>query len=156
MTVPPRAGPVQPGDRFERGLRLTEDAIRTFAASVDDWNPLHHDADAARRSGFPGLIASGTQAASVLLAMTATHYSQPLADGTPLQSLGLGFRLRFSAPVVADEDMAFHWVVRDVVRKDSLRGWIVRLDGVVSSARGELLHSSGEILLRAGDERLAP
>lgn len=152
--MPERAAPVRAGDRFERELTLGADAIRAFAASVDDWNPLHHHADRAVAAGFPGLIASGTQVASMLMAMTATHYSEPLADGTPCQSLGLGFRLRFSRAVIADEAMHLAWTVREAERKESLRGWIVRLDGIARSARGTLLEASGEILLRVGDERL--
>ncbi len=151
-----RAAPVRAGDTFERDLTLSADSIRAFAGSVDDWNPLHHDAARAVAAGFPGLIASGTQVASVLMAMTATHYSEPLADGTPCQSLGLGFRLRFSRAVVADEPMHLAWTVREAERKESLRGWIVRLDGLARSARGRLLEATGEILLRTGSERLAP
>lgn len=156
MSGPSRAAPVRPGERFERSLHLSAASIRAFAASVDDWNPLHHDAARAVAAGFPGLIASGTQVASVLMAMTASHYSEPLADGTPCQSLGLGFTLRFSRAVVADEAMHLAWTVREAERKESLRGWIVRLDGVARSARGKLIEASGEILLRVGDERLAP
>ena len=89
------------------------------------------------------------------MAMTATHYSSPLADGTPRSSLGLGFQLTFRGGVVADEDMDLHWTVVDVVRKESLRGWITRLDGEARSARGVLLAAHGEILLRLGDELVA-
>lgn len=147
--------PARPGDVFTRRVRLTEDEIRTFARSVDDLNPLHHDADFARAAGYPGLIASGTHVASILMAMTATHYSQPLADGTPRSSLGLGFHISFRAGVVADEDMDLRWTVTEVTRKDSLRGWITRLDGEARSARGLLLPAEGQILLRLGDEIVA-
>lgn len=147
--------PAEPGETFTRPVRLSEDEIRVFARSVDDLNPLHHDAAFARAAGYPGLIASGTHVGSILMAMTATHYSAPLADGTPRSSLGLGFRLAFRGGVVADEAMTLAWTVRELVRKDSLRGWITRLSGDARSARGVLLEADGEILLRLGDERLA-
>ncbi len=147
--------PANVGDVFTKRLRLSEDEIRTFARSVDDLNPLHHDAAFAIAAGYPGLIASGTHVGSVLMAMTATHYSAPLDDGTRRSSLGLGFHLTFRGGVVAEEDMDLRWTVAEVVRKDSLRGWITRLDGEVRSARGLLLASRGEILLRLGDELVA-
>jgi len=141
---------------FAKRLRLSESEISAFAASVDDRNTLHHDAAVARAAGYPGLIASGTHVGSVLMAMTATHFSAPLADGTRRSSLGLGFRLTFRGGVVAGEDMDLTWTVREVVRKDTLRGWVVRLDGDARSARGVLLSVQGEILLRLGDERHSP
>ena len=147
-----RAVPAAAGDVFTKRLRLSEHEIRAFATSVDDLNPLHHDAAFARAAGYPALIASGTHVGSILMAMTATHYSVPLADGTPRSSLGLGFRITFRAGVVADEDMALRWTVTEVTRKESLRGWITRLDGEAGSARGLLLAASGEILLRLGGE----
>jgi acyl dehydratase len=148
--------PAVAGDRLEKRVRLSEPEIRAFAVSVDDLNPLHHDAAVARAAGFPALIASGTHVGSLLMAMTATMFSEPLADGTPRSSLGLGFELAFKAPVVADEEMELHWTVRSATRKDSLRGWIVRLEGDARSARGVLLAGSGAVLLRLGDERHAP
>ena len=148
--------PARAGDTFTKRLRLGEAEIRAFARSVDDLNPLHHDADFAVAAGYPGLIASGTHVGSVLMAMTATHYSAPLDDGTRRSSLGLGFHLTFRAGVVADEDMDLHWIVAEVVRKESLRGWITRLDGEARSARGLLLAARGEVLLRLGDELVAP
>lgn len=159
MTATP-AGPAKvpaaEGDRLEKHVRLDEAEIRAFARSVHDLNPLHHDAAVARAAGFPALIASGTHVGSLLMAMTATMFSEPLADGTPRSSLGLGFELAFKAPVVADEDMDLLWTVTSVVRKESLRGWIVRLAGDARSARGVLLAGTGAILLRLGDERNAP
>ncbi len=153
--VPPERLPARPGDTFTKRVRLSEAEIRAFARSVDDLNPLHHDAAFAVAAGYPGLIASGTHVGSLLMAMTATTYSAPLDDGTPRSSLGLGFHLTFRAGVVADEDMELRWTVAEVVRKESLRGWITRLDGEARSARGLLLASRGEILLRLGDERVA-
>ena len=88
--------PAVPGDRLEKRVRLGEPEIRAFARSVDDLNPLHHDAAVARAAGFPALIASGTHVGSLLMAMTATMFSEPLADGTPRSSLGLGFDIAFN------------------------------------------------------------
>ena len=37
------------------------------------------------------LIASGTQLGSIFMAMTATHFGKPAADGRPRLGLGMGF-----------------------------------------------------------------
>ena len=50
-----------------------------------------------RGAGYRGLIATGTQLGSVLMAMTATHFAKPGADGAPRSGLGIGFDIRFRA-----------------------------------------------------------
>jgi acyl dehydratase len=142
--------PAAVGETFARRLRLSEDEIRAFAASVHDFNPLHHDHAVAQAAGYPGLIASGTQIGSHLMALTASHFARPLDDGTPRNGLGIGFDIRFRAVVVADEDIDMRWTVLSLERKDRLAGWITRLDGAATSARGELLSATGTLLLRLG------
>jgi acyl dehydratase len=141
--------PTQVGHAFGRRVRLTTAEIRAFATSVDDRNPLHHDLDVARAAGYPGLIASGTQLASLMMAATATHYSAADADGRSRPGLGLGFDIRFRAVVLADEDIEMRWTVTSVQRKDRLDAWIVQLEGESRSARGVLMSATGSLLLRA-------
>jgi acyl dehydratase len=142
--------PAHIGEMFTRRLRLSEAEIRAFATSVHDFNPLHHDHAVAHAAGYPGLIASGTQVGSHLMALTATHFAQPLADGTPRNGLGVGFDIRFRAVVLADEDIELRWTVTSVERKERLAGWITLLEGDASSARGVLLSATGTLLLRLG------
>ncbi len=142
--------PAQVGETFTRRLRLSEAEIRAFATSVHDFNPLHHDAEVARAAGYPGLIASGTQVGSHLMALTASHFALPLDDGTPRNGLGLGFDIRFRAVVLADEDIDLRWTVTSVERKDKLRGWIVLLSGEAGSVRGPLIVATGTLLVWLG------
>ena len=142
--------PARVGETFGRSVRLSEAEIRAFATSVHDFNPLHHDHDIARSAGYPGLIASGTQIGSHLMALTATHFATPLADGTPRNGLGMGFDIRFRAVVLADEDIDMRWTVTSVDRKEKLSGWITLLDGEARSPRGVLLSATGALLLRLG------
>ncbi|HZV94103.1 MAG TPA: MaoC family dehydratase, partial [Caldimonas sp.] len=142
--------PAQVGETFASRLRLGTDEIPAFATSVRDFNPLHHDLAAARAAGYPSLIASGTQVGSLLMALTATHFARPLADGTPRNGLGLGFDIRFRAVVFADEDIDLRWRVTSVARKDRLAGWITTLEGEARSPRGVLLSANGALLLRLG------
>ena len=129
-------------------MRLGVEEIRAFAASVDDWNPLHHDLAFAQAAGYSGLIASGTQVGSLLMALTATHFTQPDDEGRARAGLGLGFELRFRAPVVAEEDIELHWTVTAVDAKPRLNGWIARMTGEARSVRGLLMSATGTLLLR--------
>jgi acyl dehydratase len=140
--------PARIGETFTKRVRLDTEAISAFAASVDDWNPLHHDAAVARAAGYPGLIASGTQVGSLLMAMTATHFSQPDEAGRARSGLGVGFDIRFRAPVYAEEDIDMRWTVTALEPKPRLAGWIAQLEGEARSARGLLLSATGTLLLR--------
>lgn len=142
--------PARIGETFARRVRLSEAEIRAFATSVHDFNPLHHDHAVARAAGYPGLIASGTQVGSHLMALTASHFARALADGTPRSGLGMGFDIRFRAVVLADEDIDLRWAVTSVERKERLVGWITLLEGEARSTRGVLLSATGSLLLRLG------
>jgi acyl dehydratase len=142
--------PAQVGETFGKRVRLSAEEIPVFAASVQDHNPLHHELAVARAAGYPGLIASGTHIGSILMALTATHFAQPLEDGTPRNSLGMGFDLRFRAVVLADEDIDLRWTVTELERKERLAGWIGQLEGEARSKRGVLLSATGTLLLRLG------
>jgi acyl dehydratase len=148
--VKDQALPTQAGETFTSHVRLREEEIPAFARSVHDYNPLHHDLAVARAAGYPGLIASGTQIGSMLMALTATHFAKPLEDGTPRNGLGVGFDIRFRAVVLADEDIDLRWTVTGLERKDRLDGWITLLEGDARSARGLLLSATGTLLLRLG------
>ena len=136
------------GETFTQRARFSDDKIRAFAISVDDHNPLHHDVAAARAAGYRGLIASGTQLGSVFMAMTATHFAQPTADGRQRLGLGIGFDIRFRGPVYPDEDIDLRWTVTSVEWKESLAGWIARLEGDARSRDRLLLSGTGTLLLR--------
>ena len=144
------------GETFSQRARFSDAEIRAFATSVHDHNPLHHDVAAARAAGYRGLIASGTQLGSVFMAMTATHFAKPTADGRPRLGLGLGFDIRFRAPVYADEDIDLRWTVIGIEWKERLAGWITRLEGEARSAAGLLLSGTGTLLVRAPTREVAP
>ena len=142
--------PARIGETFTRRLRIRSDEIPAFATLVHDHNPLHHDGDAARAAGYPGLIASGTQLGSYLMALTATHFAQPTEEGLRRSGLGIGFDIRFRAVVLPDEDIDLRWRVTSLERKDRLDGWITLLEGEARSERALLLSATGTLLLRLG------
>jgi acyl dehydratase len=137
------------GETFTQRARFSDQAIRAFAISVDDHNPLHHDLAAAHAAGYRGLIASGTQLGSVFMAMTATHFAKPSEDGRPRLGLGLGFDIHFRGPVYADEDIDLRWTVTTVAWKESLAGWIIRLAGEARTGERLLVEGTGTLLVRA-------
>jgi acyl dehydratase len=128
------------GETFAERVTFDEASIRAFAASVGDFNPLHHDADVARRGPYGTLIASGVHPTALMMAMTATHFSKRL------QPLGLEFRFRFVRAVHAGVTLELRWTVVDVVPKASLGGDIVTLDGAAHDGEGAL-YTSGEAKL---------
>jgi acyl dehydratase len=144
------------GETFRQRARFGDDEIRAFATSVHDHNPLHHDVAAALAAGYRRLIASGTQLGSVFMAMTATHFAKPAADGRARLGLGMGFDIRFRAPVYAEEDIELRWTVTGVDWKESLAGWITRLEGDARSADRLLLSGTGTLLVRAPSREASP
>ena len=76
-------------ERFSRRVTLTRESVGDYAHAVGDTNPVHHDAEFAAATRFGRPIASGTHTTALLLALTASHYSQRGA------MLGLEFWVRF-------------------------------------------------------------
>ena len=140
--------PATVGETFTLRIRLSDAEIPAFATSVHDHNPLHHDLAAALAAGYRGLIASGTQLGGIFMAMTATHFAKPGANGRPRSGVGMGFDIRFRAPVYANEDIDLRWTVTGVERKESLNGWITRLEGDARTGETLLLSGTGTLLLR--------
>ena len=129
------------GERFAETVHLTAESIRAFADSVGDSNPLHHDQALAARSRFGGLIASGTHSASLLMALTASHYSRHA------QPLGLEFKLHFHRAVRAGDTLELAWTVTRVQWKASLGGDLVWLEGEARNQRGEVALAATATLL---------
>lgn len=140
--------PAEIGETFSKQVLLSSNEIRAFAVSVDDRNPLHHELEVAYAAGYPGLIASGTQVSSLLMALTASHFSRNANDGYARLAVGMGFDIRFKAVVLADEDIDMQWTVTSLTRKDRLNGWVAELEGSAKSVRGFLLMATGTLLLR--------
>lgn len=83
------------GDRFQSGpYEVTEKAINDFAKEFDP-QPFHLDRDAAKKSVFGGLVASGWHTAAITMRLLVTS-DLNLAGG----AIGLGVdELRFPKPV---------------------------------------------------------
>ncbi|HEY1754145.1 MAG TPA: MaoC family dehydratase [Bryobacteraceae bacterium] len=86
---------VSVGDRhFAGSVEVTEPEVLAFARAFDP-QPIHLDAEAAVRSGYDGIIASGWHTAALVMRLIAT--ARPLGD---TEVLGLAVEnLRWSLPV---------------------------------------------------------
>jgi len=87
MTVPLRERffeDYQAGEQFEFGDYLvTEQEILTFARQYDP-QAFHLDHDAAAKTHFGGLVASGWMTCSIMMRMLVDHYISPLSSmGSP-------------------------------------------------------------------------
>jgi 3-hydroxybutyryl-CoA dehydratase len=133
---------VQPHDRFSSKVRLTPEAVRAYAVSVGDDNPVHHDAEFAAGTRFGKVIASGTQTGALLLALTAKHFSKGVS------MVGLQFDLRFKKAIYADEEIELTWLVISVKPHQKLGGAIVELRGRIRNMKGETaLGAKGRVLV---------
>jgi acyl dehydratase len=133
---------VCPHDRFSSKVKLTPQAVRDYASSVGDDNPVHHDPDFAATTRFGRPIASGAQTGALLMALTAKHFSKGGA------MVGLEFWLRFRKAVYADEEIELEWLVISVRPHAKLGGAIVDLCGRVRNEKGETaLGAKGRVLV---------
>ena len=130
------------GETFSRTATLDAANISTFAKSVGDLNPLHHDPAYAKATRFGGIIACGPQYASMLMGLVATHYAGDTA------SVGLEFQFRFVRPVRAGDTIKLTWTVAAVDFNPKLKGDIVTLDGSITNQDAvEVLTSRGKVVV---------
>jgi len=125
------------GLAFDLGtFSYTEDEIVAFAREYDP-QPMHTDAEAARRSIYGGVIASGWQ--------TATSYMRRLVDGIMRDSDSIGSpgidRLRWLKPVRPGDSLRARFTVLEARASNSRPDW-----GIVRS-RGEVLNQHDEVVM---------
>jgi acyl dehydratase len=132
----------RPHERFSAEVLLTSAAVSAFATAAGDPNPLHHDAAFAGSTRFGGVIASGPQTTSLLMGLTATHFS---ARGA---MLGMEFSFRFMRPVLADQRVKLEWLVVRVGPAARSRGEIVDLRGRLQTQDGRTaVGAKGRVLV---------
>lgn len=133
---------VMAGERFSEVIRMTPEDTVAFAKAAHDFNPLHHDVGLAARSRYRKLIASGTQMAARLMALSATHYSKEY------DTVGLDFSIRFHKAIYADETVTLEWEVTRVTQTSAQTGDVVEMKGRVVNEKGELaVAATGRLLV---------
>jgi len=130
------------GETFERDVHFDLETIAEFARLAGDANPVHHDEAHAAGTRFGRVIASGAQTTSLLMSLTATHFSRSGA------MLGLDFKFRFKRPVLADETLTLWWQVVALRPAEALGGEIALLAGRARKADGvDAVKAVGKVLL---------
>jgi acyl dehydratase len=133
---PPPAGTpaffdeLQVGDASELGAyRFDADEIVRFARAYDP-QPFHVDPEAARRSLFGGLCASGWHTAAVWMKLMVAHRRQLDVEATRLGRRAVrlgsspGFRnLRWTRPVYAGDTIAYRSEITGLRPSGSRPGW---------------------------------
>ena len=109
---------LRPGDRFDLGsVEVDEEEMLAFARRFDP-QPFHLDSDAAARSTFGGIIASGWFTASLFMRL---YVDRVLADSTSQGSPGLS-ELRWLAPVRAGDLLSGRLTVLESARSATRPG----------------------------------
>lgn len=133
---------VKPGERFSEIIKLTPEDASAFALAARDRNPIHHDPDAAARSRYQRLTASGSQTMARLMALSANYFSE-LG-----YMVGLEFSVKFHRPVYADDTIHLEWVVMSSQYSNLLKGEVVELSGrIENSAKEKVVSAKGRVLL---------
>lgn len=91
------------------GLAVTKEEILRFAKQFDP-QPFHVDEEAARRSPFGGLIASGWHTGSLMMRLLVDHYISHVAS---LGSPGID-ELRWLRPVRPGDTLSVRATVTEV------------------------------------------
>lgn len=135
MTVYPTVSfdDLKVGQTFKTGTyKVTKDEIIAFAKQYDP-QVFHTDEEAAKKTFFKGLVASGWHTLS--LSMRLMVDAKPYGD-TPLVGMG-GDTLRFSAPVYPDDELHVEAEIKELrpSSKDNTRGY--GLVELVTYANGE-------------------
>ena len=131
-----------PRERFSSDVQLTPRTVTAFANAAGDNNPIHHDPEFAATTGFRRPTASGPHTTALLLALTASHFSQKCA------MLGLEFWVRFRRAIYADETIRLEWLVIRVTPNEKLRGDIVELRGRIKGQDGKTaVGAKGRVLV---------
>ena len=103
------------GDRFESGgYTFTESSIVDYAFAYDP-QPFHIDADAARKSNYGALIASGFHTLSVAFRLM---YQTGFVKGASMGGPGMD-ELRWLKPVFAGDTIRSVGEVKDIVPSKS-------------------------------------
>jgi acyl dehydratase len=118
------------GERNEIGSHtFTAEEIKAFAARFDP-QPFHLDEEAAKRSHFGGLVASGWHSAAMWMRLAVDRRKrlaeEARARGEPVAALGPspGFReLKWLLPVYAGDTITYATEVIDKRVSASRPGW---------------------------------
>ncbi len=98
------------GQAYETIHRITEQAIKDFAAVSGDYNPLHMDETYASKTVFGTRIAHGALTASYISGILGNHLPGP-------GSIFTGLSMRFRRPVYIGDEVTVRAEVKDKIER---------------------------------------
>jgi len=123
----------QVGDEISSQARtITEADITAFAALSGDYNPLHTNAEFAKRAAFGQRIAHGLLGLSIASGLAART---GFIDGTAQAFTTLNWR--FKAPIYIGDTVHLKAVINRLRAMSSLGGGLVYLDVSLINQRNE-------------------
>ncbi len=122
---------ITPGSTQTKPYTFDAAGIVAFAHGSGDLNPLHHDGEAAGRSRFGGLIASGAHMTAVLMGFGATIVS------AHDESVGLEFSFQFLRAIPAGTDTLLSWTIATVEPHEKLKGTLLTFEGSITGLDGK-------------------
>lgn len=127
----------RPGETIDLGeVSISQDEIIAFARQYDP-QPFHVDPEAAARSRFGGLIASGWQTVGLFMRLYArTVLNRTVSLGSP----GVD-QIRWSHPVRPGDTLTGRWTVLECRQSRT------KPDRGVIYSRGEMLNQDGDVVL---------
>ena len=119
--------------------KVSENDVMSFAEITGDFNPVHVDDEAAKKTRFGGRIAHGMLSAGLVSAAIANKLP---GSG----SIYLGQTLRFTAPVRIDDTITVTLTVTELLSKNR-----VKLSTTCRNQNGEMvLDGEATILVDEG------
>ncbi|CAJ1017275.1 MaoC like domain/N-terminal half of MaoC dehydratase, putative [Leishmania lindenbergi] len=89
---------IRVGAQASKTVRITQRDVVLFGNLVQDHNPIHSDAAAAKAAGFPSPICHGMLAGSLFSGLMATELPGP-------NTVYLSQTLRFLTPIFAGDEL---------------------------------------------------
>lgn len=116
------------GDKFSTERLVTDELIRKFADVSGDYNPIHLDEEAAKKTRFGKRIAHGMLSGAFISAVLGYEFSER-------SIVYLSQTLKFTAPVFIGDTVTATATVSNI-REDKP---IVTLETICTNQNGEVL-----------------
>lgn len=112
-----------PRKRFSSETPPTPITVSTYPDTARDNNLVYRDSAFAASARYGWLIASDTQTSTLLLGLTASHFSKNGA------TVGLEICVHPCRPICADETVSLEWLVAKVTPNEKRKYEIIELRG---------------------------
>lgn len=119
------------GDSATKPYLFDEAGIMAFAYGAGDMNVLHHDPEAAAKTRFKGIIASGAQMTAVLMGFGASTLSERH------EAVGLEFNTRFECAIPAGTQTTLTVTITSCEPHAKLGGSLVTFEGAITGDDGK-------------------